>query len=861
MNQGVLALVDVGTVGRTWTANGTSVAEDAFAPIRLAGVAGLMIAGGPGSDTFNVSPSTSTSLAIIGRAPGRTTVPGDHLAISTPTGVTQGLQITSNDEFGLSGSYNFTGGYQPIPFSAIESGIFAPPVIRTAFGASSIPLRGFTTLSFTLSHSTSPTVVTGLTGLTGVGFSDNLGALGLTATTYASNTCGGTLSGTTMLSLSGGVVPMNGSCTIVVNLWGTKAGPKANTTSPISAFESGPGLTSNTASLNVTLDMTISPSKVIYGNNALVTVKMAASDFLANGSVGLTITPPGNTITQTVTSRSTALNLGVLQAGTYALTAAFSGYSGTDTVSGTLTVVASQVTLSSAPNPSALGQPVTFTAEVGSNDGVPTGTVQFFDGARLLGSAPISAGKAVYTTSALGGGTHSMSAQYSGDDSFPGAASPVHQHRVTATVSMAAEATPAAPGYGQKVMFTAHVSAAAPAGFAAPTGQVSFELAATNLFGQNIPLGVAPLQSGTATLSVVSLPAGALNRIKVSYLGDNIWEPNSVQISVPVAGAATTSTLSLALDAEGRVVLTVGVNSTVSGSGTPTGTVRFLDTLEGTVVATSRLVSGGATTTLLPDDVIGRSIAAAYDGDANFGSSTSALIPVPVSAVGVTSKTFAPDQTVSVYNVTGISGDTPATLPLTTTLAGVTVTITDSAGSAGPSMLYGIFGSACQVNLVIPGNVAAGLALLNIKVPGQPDQNTILRIGRTSPGIFTANVDGKGVYAGQVVYAHADGSRTVGESAIFDSSQNRFVPKTITRGAAGDRVFLILYGTGLRHAASVTATVNGVTAQTILAAQPQYPGLDQINLELPSNLSGAGAVDIVVTADGHAANTVTAVIQ
>src|ERR1035438_10147577 len=37
-------------------------------------------------------------------------------------------------------------------------------------------------------------------------------------------------------------------------------------------------------------------------------------------------------------------------------------------------------------------------------------------------------------------------------------------------------------------------------------------------------------------------------------------------------------------------------------------------------------------------------------------------------------------------------------------------------------------------------------------------------------------------------------------------------------------------------------------------AQPQYPGLDQINVLLPPSLAGAGDVVIQVTVDGQAAN-------
>ena len=39
-------------------------------------------------------------------------------------------------------------------------------------------------------------------------------------------------------------------------------------------------------------------------------------------------------------------------------------------------------------------------------------------------------------------------------------------------------------------------------------------------------------------------------------------------------------------------------------------------------------------------------------------------------------------------------------------------------------------------------------------------------------------------------------------------------------------------------------------------AQGQYPGLDQINLQVPAGLAGAGVVNLVATA-GQPANAVT----
>ena len=76
--------------------------------------------------------------------------------------------------------------------------------------------------------------------------------------------------------------------------------------------------------------------------------------------------------------------------------------------------------VSSSSNPSDLGQNVTFTATVTSGAGTPTGTVQFKDNGNNLG-APVAlnaSGVAQFTTSALTTGTHTITADYSGDANF-----------------------------------------------------------------------------------------------------------------------------------------------------------------------------------------------------------------------------------------------------------------------------------------------------------------------------------------------------------------------------------------------------------------------------------------------------------
>jgi uncharacterized protein (TIGR03437 family) len=92
------------------------------------------------------------------------------------------------------------------------------------------------------------------------------------------------------------------------------------------------------------------------------------------------------------------------------------------------------------------------------------------------------------------------------------------------------------------------------------------------------------------------------------------------------------------------------------------------------------------------------------------------------------------------------------------------------------------------------------------------------------------------------------------------------VPVPVSLGAQTDRVFLVLYGTGIRNVRAlsrVEARVGGTAVPvTFAGAQGQFIGLDQVNVgPLPRTLAGAGTATIVLTVDGFPANTVTVQIE
>ena len=146
----------------------------------------------------------------------------------------------------------------------------APPTLVKSFSPNPIGVGGTSTLAFTLSH-TNPVTMTGAT------FSDFLPAgLQVASPPNLTNTCGGTVSGavagSTAITLTGGTIPPNGSCTLRVNVIATTAGPHLNVTSFISTTETGvntgpTGLGSDTlvALAPPTIEKLFTPNPIVSG--------------------------------------------------------------------------------------------------------------------------------------------------------------------------------------------------------------------------------------------------------------------------------------------------------------------------------------------------------------------------------------------------------------------------------------------------------------------------------------------------------------------------------------------------------------------------------------------------------------------
>lgn len=120
----------------------------------------------------------------------------------------------------------------------------------------------------------------------------------------------------------------------------------------------------------------------------------------------------------------------------------------------------------------------------------------------------------------------------------------------------------------------------------------------------------------------------------------------------------------------------------------------------------------------------------------------------------------------------------------------------------------------------------------------------------------SANADGAGV-AAAVASRITAADQTVNE-AVFTCNPpaaRSCLASPLSLGAATDTLYVELYGTGSRGAASVQCYVGGQTVPVLYAGPvAAYAGLDQVNISIPKSLAGTGDVRMYLVADGVASN-------
>lgn len=226
---------------------------------------------------------------------------------------------------------------------------------------------------------------------------------------------------------------------------------------------------------------------------------------------------------------------------------------------------------------------------------------------------------------------------------------------------------------------------------------------------------------------------------------------------------------------------------------------------------------------------------------------------VTVSAASFKREALAPESIASAFGTALATRNATATsLPLPTELAGTTVKVTDANGIEFLAPLF--FVSAQQVNYQLPAGLAPGTVTVTVTNSAGQVSFGVERVRAVAPAIFTATSNGRGVPAGYAVRVRN------GVQALVSIARADKTPEPIELGPEGDQVVLVLFGTGLRGRADLSAISISVGG-TAAAAQYAGPvsglvGLDQLNFVIPRSLAGRGEIDLAVSAGGLAANTV-----
>ncbi|MEO6725760.1 MAG: putative Ig domain-containing protein [Blastocatellia bacterium] len=242
---------------------------------------------------------------------------------------------------------------------------------------------------------------------------------------------------------------------------------------------------------------------------------------------------------------------------------------------------------------------------------------------------------------------------------------------------------------------------------------------------------------------------------------------------------------------------------------------------------------------------------------------TGATVVTTVSAASFRGAELAQESIVAAFGLNlATKVEIASATPLPTTLAGTTVRVKDSAGTERLSPLF--FVAPSQVNYQIPPGTAVGLASVTVTSGDNKISLGTINVAKVAPDLFTANASGTGVPSAYVLRIR-NGLQTSERVANPDFSA---IP--IDLGPETDLVYLILYGGGVRNRTkpeNISVNLGGLVKTLNLAqfedgyASTNFVGLDQINVLLPRSLAGKGLVDVILTVDGKAANTVQVSIK
>jgi len=398
-----------------------------------------------------------------------------------------------------------------------------------------------------------------------------------------------------------------------------------------------------------TLTLASTNLNAVYGEAAITATVVPNFGGVIVPSGNVIFTVNGNPHSATLDANGVATLPLVLSPGTYTITAAYGG----DTnfladndgpITQNVAAADTQVTVSDDPSASVFGQSVTFTitvAAVAPGQGIPSGTVDIFDGPTLIGdNVPLVGGVATLTTNTLTVGSHTISADYDGDGNFNGDdGTDIH------VVSQASTATTIVPSAnpsdtGAVVQFDITVAVVAP-GVGTPIGTVDV------FIGGNLVADNLALVGGSATVLHQFAVAGDF-AVQVVYSGNTNFAASNNTLTQMVRTPTTTTIVA----ADDTTVFGEPANFTITvtgAGGPPTGTVDVFDGI--TLIGDDVPLAGGTAQFTVDNLGVGsHTINAFYNGDGFFKTSNDST--TQTVSQGTTTTTVQADDADSVFGQT-----------------------------------------------------------------------------------------------------------------------------------------------------------------------------------------------------------------
>ena len=420
--------------------------------------------------------------------------------------------------------------------------------------------------------------------------------------------------------------------------------------------------------------LSASPVSIAHGDAVAVTITTRAASGMAapTGNVALVSDKYGSIGAGILTNGTFTGSFRSLPGGQYNLVAHYGGdgtfgASDSSALPVTVTPESSSTSLTaytydvSGPTviPPSLpyGQFIYFHSEVkgASSQGSATGTITYRDGTNILGTLALNTkGEAELISGGFGAnvclpiGTHTITASYSGDNSFNASSGQpwtITIRKVDSILSV--DANPLTVTSTQQVLLHTYVINRGPI---LPTGTVQFFDNGVAIGG---PMSIAPPAEGQTPQAVLqtALTVGS-HIITLSYSGDDVYKPGTfapstdpLKVTVTSAtGVSTRTTLTapVSTTALGSVVTyTVSVAALTPSSVPLAGTVQIYNSPLGALGQPATLVNGSATIPIQWGFAGAETVTAQYSGDSTYAASGSDPVTVNVTkitpAINVTS--------------------------------------------------------------------------------------------------------------------------------------------------------------------------------------------------------------------------------